>query len=73
MTRKVTWKFSAGERSWMMMILYNTLTEIEYKDAIKIEPDYQVGEELYEEVDIQKEFGRRAILGRQANTGKPYQ
>lgn len=46
--------------------LYNTLTEIEYKDAIKIEPDYQVGEELYEEVDIQKEFGRRAILaGRQ--------
>jgi N utilization substance protein A len=42
--------------------LYNTLTEIEYKDAIKIEPDYQVGEELYEEIDIQKEFGRRAIL-----------
>src|SRR5205085_1208794 len=42
--------------------LYNTLTEIEYKDAIKIEPDYQIGEELYEEVDIQKEFGRRAIL-----------
>ncbi len=42
--------------------LYNTLTEIEYKDAIKIEPDYQVGEELYEAVDIQKEFGRRAIL-----------
>jgi N utilization substance protein A len=42
--------------------LYNTLTEIEYKDAIKIEPDYVVGEELYEEVDIQKEFGRRAIL-----------
>ncbi len=42
--------------------LYNTLTEIEYKDAIKIEPDYTVGEELYEEVDIQKEFGRRAIL-----------
>jgi N utilization substance protein A len=42
--------------------LYNTLTEIEYKDAIKIEPDYQVGEELYEELDIQKEFGRRAIL-----------
>lgn len=42
--------------------LYNTLTEIELKDAIKIEPDYQVGEELYEAVDIQKEFGRRAIL-----------
>ena len=42
--------------------IYNTLTEIEYSDAIKIEPDYAVGEELYEEVDIQKEFGRRAIL-----------
>jgi N utilization substance protein A len=42
--------------------LYNSLTEIELKDAIKIEPDYTVGEELYEEVDIQKEFGRRAIL-----------
>src|ERR1700739_182456 len=42
--------------------IYNTLTEIEYSDAIKIEPDYEVGEELYEEVDIQKEFGRRAIL-----------
>ena len=42
--------------------LYNTLTEIEYKNAILIEPDYQIGEELYEEVDIQAEFGRRAIL-----------
>ncbi len=42
--------------------LYNTLSEIELKDAILIEPDYKVGEELYEEVDIQKEFGRRAIL-----------
>ncbi len=42
--------------------LYNTLTEIEYKNAILIEPDYQVGEELYEEVNIQAEFGRRAIL-----------
>lgn len=46
--------------------LYNTLTEIELKDALKIQPDYQVGEELYEPVDIRKEFGRRAILaGRQ--------
>src|ERR1700712_2961622 len=39
--------------------LYNTLTEIEYKDAIKIEPDYQVGEELYEEVNSKKDVGRR--------------
>ena len=42
--------------------LYNSLTEIEHKNAILIEPDYEVGEELYEEIDIQKEFGRRAIL-----------
>ena len=41
--------------------IYNTLEEIEYKDAIKIEPDYQVGEELYEEVNLE-DFGRRAIL-----------
>src|SRR5690348_10893491 len=36
-------------------------TQIAYSDAIKIEPDYQVGEEVYEEVDIY-EFGRRAVL-----------
>lgn len=35
--------------------------QIEYSAAIKIEPDYQVGEDLYEEVEIQ-DFGRRAIL-----------
>lgn len=37
------------------------LTEVEYSEAIKIEPDYAVGEELYEEVDVLN-FGRRAIL-----------
>lgn len=36
-------------------------TQIGYTDAVKLEPDYQVGEELYEEVEIQ-DFGRRAIL-----------
>jgi transcription termination/antitermination protein NusA len=41
--------------------IYNTLEEIEYSDAVKIEPDYQVGEELYEEVNLE-DFGRRAIL-----------
>lgn len=35
--------------------------EIEYAEAIKIEPDYNVGEEVYEEVDV-KDFGRRAVL-----------
>lgn len=37
------------------------LSEIAYTDAVKIEPDFEVGEELYEEVDI-LDFGRRAIL-----------
>ncbi len=41
--------------------IYNTNEEIEYSNAIKIEPDYQVGEELYEEVNL-VDFGRRAIL-----------
>ena len=35
--------------------------EISLTDAQKIEPDYEVGEEVSEEVDFQK-FGRRAIL-----------
>lgn len=37
------------------------LAEVAYSDAVKIEPDFEVGEELYEEVDI-LDFGRRAIL-----------
>lgn len=37
------------------------LAEIGYTQAVKIEPDFEVGEELYEEVDI-LDFGRRAIL-----------
>jgi N utilization substance protein A len=37
------------------------LAQIAYSDAVKIEPDYEVGEELYEDVEIQ-DFGRRAIL-----------
>src|SRR3954471_17787489 len=41
--------------------IYNTLEEIEYKDAVKISPDYEVGEELFEEVNL-VDFGRRAIL-----------
>lgn len=35
--------------------------EIALSDAIKIEPDYEVGEEVSEKVDFSK-FGRRAIL-----------
>ena len=37
------------------------LAEIAYSEAVKIEPDFEVGEELYQEVDI-LDFGRRAIL-----------
>ena len=37
------------------------LAQIAYNDAVKIEPDYEVGEDLYEEVEI-LDYGRRAIL-----------
>ena len=37
------------------------LAEVPYSEATKIEPDFEVGEELYEEVNIMN-FGRRAIL-----------
>ncbi len=37
------------------------LAEVAYSDAIKIEPDFEVGEELYEEINL-IDFGRRAIL-----------
>ncbi len=37
------------------------LAEVEYSEAVKIEPDFEVGEELYQEVDMY-DFGRRAIL-----------
>lgn len=37
------------------------LAEVPYSEAIKIEPDFEVGEELYQEVDM-LDFGRRAIL-----------
>ncbi len=35
--------------------------EVSHSYALKVSPDYEVGEELYEEVDIM-DFGRRAIL-----------
>jgi N utilization substance protein A len=39
----------------------NPLAEIAYSEAVKIEPDFEIGEELYEEVNFE-DFGRRAIL-----------
>jgi len=40
--------------------------EIEYSAAIKIEPDFEVGEEVSEEVFL-KDFGRRAVLSMRQN------
>src|SRR6187397_1963926 len=37
------------------------LAEVAYSDAVKIEPDFEVGEELVEPIDLY-DFGRRAIL-----------
>ena len=37
------------------------LAEIGYSDAIKIDPDFEVGEELFEEINMEH-FGRRSIL-----------
>lgn len=37
------------------------LAQIAYNEAVKLEPDYEVGEDLYEEIEI-LDFGRRAIL-----------
>src|SRR6187401_3000927 len=39
----------------------DALAEVAYSDAVKIEPDFEVGEELYEAIDMLA-FGRRAIL-----------
>jgi transcription termination/antitermination protein NusA len=40
--------------------------QIAYSDAIKIEPDFEVGEEVSEEVKM-KDFGRREILSMRQN------
>ena len=39
----------------------NPLAEVGYSEAIKIEPDFEIGEELLQEVNL-VDFGRRAIL-----------
>jgi N utilization substance protein A len=40
--------------------------QISYSDAIKIEPDFEVGEEVTEEIKL-KDFGRRAVLAARQN------
>ena len=37
------------------------LSEIALSDALKIEPDYEIGEDAYEQITIES-FGRRAVL-----------
>jgi transcription termination/antitermination protein NusA len=42
-------------------LVNDPLAEVPYSEAVKIEPDFEVGEELYQEIEI-LDFGRRAIL-----------
>ena len=44
----------------------NPAAEIEYSEAIKIEPDFEIGEEVSEEVKL-SHFGRRAVLALRQN------
>lgn len=43
--------------------VYSTLLEVDHSDAVAFDPEagYEVGEELYEEIEV-LDFGRRAIL-----------
>ena len=45
----------------------NPVTQISLSDALKIEEDYEVGEEVSEQVDFDKEFGRRHVLSIRQN------
>ena len=38
------------------------LLKFHYLDALKIEDDYEVGEEVSEQVSFESEFGRRQVL-----------
>lgn len=50
--------------------LEDETTEVAYSEAVKIEPDFEIGEELSEEIKL-KDFGRRDILAiRQNLVGK---
>lgn len=46
--------------------LEDASTQITYSEAVKIEPDFEIGEEVSEEITIQK-FGRRNILALRQN------
>ena len=40
----------------------NDIAQISLTDALKIEDDYEIGEELSEQVSFESEFGRRQVL-----------
>tara|TARA_B100000989_G_scaffold287119_1_gene256431 strand:+ start:1526 stop:2764 length:1239 start_codon:yes stop_codon:yes gene_type:complete len=40
----------------------SSITQIKLSDALKIEDDYEVGEDVSEQIDFDQEFGRRQIL-----------
>ena len=42
--------------------LTNSVSEIALSEALKIEDDYEVGEEVSEQVSFESEFGRRQVL-----------
>ena len=42
-------------------------TQIKLSDALKIEDDYEVGEEVSEQVNFEDEFGRRQVLSIRQN------
>jgi len=43
------------------------ITQISLSDALKIEDDYEVGEEVSEQIDFDQEFGRRHVLSIRQN------
>ena len=45
----------------------NPITQISLSDALKIEDDYEIGEEVSEQFDFDQEFGRRHVLSIRQN------
>ncbi len=45
----------------------NPIAQISLSDALKIEDDYEVGEEVSEQIDFDTEFGRRHVLSIRQN------
>ena len=45
----------------------NPITQISLSDALKIEDDYEIGEEVSEQINFDQEFGRRHVLSIRQN------